>query len=312
MNILVTGGCGYTGTILTNSLLDKNHKVKVIDTQWFGNYLIKNENLQILKEDIRDINEQDLNNIDTVVHLANIANDPGVELNSKLSWEVNVLATQKLIDLSVKNKVKQFIFASSGSVYGIKKEDQVTEDLSLLPISTYNKTKMIAEKVIKSYENEIIIHTIRPATVCGFSPRMRLDVSVNMFVFQALKNKVLKVHGGKQIRPNIHIQDLINVYNHFIEKPNLPSGAYNAGFENLSILEIAEKVSEMIPSKIEISKNNDPRSYRQNSDKLISSGFEQKFTIEDAIREIKDQFINKKFKETDRCYTVKWMKKLGL
>ncbi len=312
MNILVTGGCGYTGTILTNSLLDKNHKVKVIDTQWFGNHLLKNENLQILKEDIRDINDQDLKNIDTVVHLANIANDPGVELNSKLSWEVNVLATQRLIEHAVKNKVKQFIFASSGSVYGIKNEDKVTEDLPLLPISTYNKTKMIAEKVIKSYENDIIVHTIRPATVCGFSPRMRLDVSVNMFVFQALKNKTLKVHGGKQIRPNIHIQDLINVYNHFIDNPDLPTGAYNAGFENLSILEIAQKVSKLIPSKIEISENNDPRSYRQNSDKLVSSGFKQRFSVEDAIREIEDQFLNKKFKETDKCYTVKWMKKLGL
>lgn len=311
MKILITGGCGYTGTILTNSLIKKDYKVKVVDTQWFGNYLLKNEKLEVLKKDVRNIEVSDLKNIDKVVHLANIANDPSVELNSKLSWEVNVLATQRLIEYAVKNKVKQFIFASSGSVYGIKIEDQVTEDLPLLPISTYNKTKMIAEKVLKSYENDIIVHTIRPATVCGFSPRMRLDVSVNMFVFQALKDKILKVHGGKQIRPNIHIQDLINVYNHFIENPNLPAGAYNAGFENLSILEIAQKVSKLIPSKIEISHNNDPRSYRQNSDKLVSSGFKQRFTVEDAIREIEDQFMNKKFKETDKCYTVKWMKKLG-
>tara|TARA_Y100000590_G_scaffold163199_1_gene187067 strand:+ start:646 stop:1584 length:939 start_codon:yes stop_codon:yes gene_type:complete len=312
MHILITGGCGYTGTVLTNDLIKLGYQVTVIDTQWFGNYLQPNKNLEILKLDIRNYDEINLKGVDIVIHLANIANDPSVELNSKLSWEVNVLATQKLIENSIRNKVKQFIFASSGSVYGVKQEKNVTEDLSLVPISTYNKTKMISERVLKSYDKEIKVHCIRPATVCGYSPRMRLDVSVNMLTFQALKNKEMTIFGGDQTRPNIHIQDLINVYKHFISNQNLPSGFYNAGFENLKIIDIANKISEIIPSKIKITKSNDPRSYRQNSDKLISTGFEKKFSVTDAIKEIKDKYINKEFEETEKCYTVKWMKTLKL
>ena len=315
MHILITGGCGYTGTLLTNNLVDLGYKVTVVDTQWFGNYLIAKKNLKIVKLDIRDHDKIPLKEVDTVVHLANIANDPSVELNSKLSWEVNVLATQKLIDNSIKNKVKHFIFASSGSVYGIKEEKEVTEELSLVPISTYNKTKMIAERVLRSYENNIKFHCIRPATVCGFSPRMRLDVSVNMFTLQALKFKTMSVFGGDQIRPNIHIQDLINIYKHFISNPDLPSGFYNAGFENLKIIEIAQKVAKIIPSEIVIKENKesyDPRSYRQNSNKLLSTGFKKKFSVSDAIIELKEKYEDKKFTESDRCYTVKWMKTLNL
>jgi len=313
MHILITGGCGYTGTILTNDLIAKGHKVTVIDTQWFGNYLRPHKGLKILKLDIRSYKKIPLKGVNTVVHLANIANDPSVELNPKLSWEVNVLATQKLVESSIKNKVKNFIFASSGSVYGIQKNKKVTEELPLVPLSVYNKTKMIAERVLLSYVNRIKIHCIRPATVCGYSPRMRLDVSVNMFVFQALKFKSMSIFGGEQIRPNIHIQDLINVYKHFIFKPNLPAGFYNAGFENLKILDIAKKVAKIIPAKIIITKrNNDPRSYRQNSDKLFATGFKKKFSVSDAIKEIKTQYENKKFTESDKCYTVKWMKKLDL
>ena len=312
MHILITGGCGYTGTILTNDLINLGHKVTVIDTQWFGNYLKPEKKLKVLKLDIRDYKKIPFEDVDTIVHLASIANDPSVELNPKLSWEVNVLATQKLIESAIKNEVKQFIFASSGSVYGVKKEKDVTEDLSLLPISTYNKTKMVSERILKSYENDIKFHCIRPATVCGFSPRMRLDVSVNMFAFQAIKFGSISVFGGEQIRPNIHIQDLSNVYKHFIFNSNLSSGFYNAGFENLKIIEIAQKVTEIIPSKIAIKENNDPRSYRQNSDKLLSTGFKKKFTVGNAIKELKDNYENKKFTETDKCYTVKWMKELNL
>ena len=312
MNILITGGCGYTGTVLTNDLIDLGHNIIVVDIQWFGNYLKPSKNLKVIKSDIRDYEKIPLENIDSVIHLASIANDPGVELNPKLSWEVNVLASQKLIENAVKNKVKQFIFASSGSVYGVKKEKDVTEDLPLLPISTYNQTKMTAERVIKSYEKDIKIHCIRPATVCGFSPRMRLDVSVNMLTFQALKYKSMTVFGGQQVRPNIHIQDLIDVYKHFILNPKIPSGFYNAGFENLKIIEIAQLVSKTIPAKIEIKNNNDPRSYRQNSDKLIATGFKKNFSVEHAIMEIKNNYEKKRFIESDKCYTVKWMKELNL
>ena len=312
MHILITGGCGFTGTLLTNDLINLGYKVTVIDTQWFGNYLLPKKKLKIIKLDIRNHKKISLNNVDVVVHLASIANDPSVELNPKLSWEVNVLATQKLIENSVKSGVKQFIYASSGSVYGVKKEKEVTEELPLVPISTYNKTKMISERVLKSYENDIKLHCIRPATVCGFSPRMRLDVSVNMFVFQALKYKSMTVFGGNQIRPNIHIQDLVNVYKYFISNPNLLGGFYNAGFENLKIIDIAKKVSKIIPSKIVIKKNIDPRSYRQNSNKLLSKGFIQKFSVIDAIKEIREKYKNKQFRESNRCYTVKWMKKINL
>ena len=310
-HILITGGCGYTGTILSQDLLNAGFKVTVVDTQWFGNYLKPQKNLKIIKLDLRDHLKVPFKKVDTVVHLANIANDPSVELNPALSWEVNVLATQKLIENCIKNKVPHFIYASSGSVYGVQKKDKVTEDLPLLPLSVYNKTKMVAERVLLSYKDKIKIHCIRPATVCGFSPRMRLDVSVNMFVLQALKYKSLKVFGGEQIRPNINIKDLIDVYIHFIKKPNLPAGFYNAGFENLKILDIAKKVAKIIPSKILIiKKGNDPRSYKQNSDKLFSTGFKKKFSVIDAIHEIKKQYENKKFTDSDRCYTVRWMRKI--
>jgi nucleoside-diphosphate-sugar epimerase len=313
MHILITGGCGYTGTLLTNDLINLGHKVTVVDIQWFGNYLVPRKNLKIEKIDIRNHEKIPLQGVDTVVHLANIANDPSVELNARLSWEVNVLATQKLIENSVKNKIKQFIFASSGSVYGVKEEKDVTEELPLVPISTYNKTKMISERVLKSYENEIKFHCIRPATVCGFSPRMRLDVTVNMFAFQALKFKSMSVFGGNQVRPNIHIQDLINIYNHFISNPDLPSGFYNAGFENLKIIEIAQMVSKIIPSKIIVTENNnDPRSYRQNSNKLLSTGFKKKFSVSEAIKDLKEKYESKQFTESEKCYTVKWMRELNL
>jgi len=313
MHILITGGCGYTGTLLTNDLINLGHKVTVVDIQWFGNYLVPRKNLKIEKIDIRNHEKIPLQGVDTVVHLANIANDPSVELNARLSWEVNVLATQKLIENSVKNKIKQFIFASSGSVYGVKEEKDVTEELPLVPISTYNKTKMISERVLKSYENEIKFHCIRPATVCGFSPRMRLDVTVNMFAFQALKFKSMSVFGGNQLRPNIHIQDLINIYKYFIFNPDLPSGFYNAGFENLKIIEIAQMVSKIIPSKIIVTENNnDPRSYRQNSNKLLSTGFKKKFSVSEAIKDLKEKYESKQFTESEKCYTVKWMRELNL
>ena len=313
MSILITGGCGYTGTILTNELLQKGFKVKVVDNQWFGNHLKKHPNLKIYKQDIRNVKNNIFKNVKTVVHLANIPNDPSVELNQNLSWEVNVLATKKIVETSIKNRVKQFIYASSGSVYGIKKEKKVTENLLPVPISTYNKTKMIAERVLQSYQNKIKIHSIRPATVCGYSPRMRLDVSVNMFIYQALVKKKLIVLGGKQIRPNINIKDLTNVYIHFIKNPQLENGNYNAGFENLKILDVAKLVKKHIPAKILIKKDvNDPRSYRQNSDKLLKTGFRPLFSVEDAIIEIKEKFQNKKILIDDKCHTVKWMKKRNI
>ena len=312
MKILVTGGCGYKGSVLIPELLQDGHKIVCIDTQWFGNSLPNHPNLENIKQDVRDVENIPLDNVEVVIHLANIANDPAVELNPSLSWEVNVLAGQQLADKAVRKNVKQFIFASSGSVYGIKDEPKVTEDLSLIPISVYNKTKMVAERVFLSYSKEMKIHCIRPATVCGISPRMRLDVSVNMLSFQALKNGKITVFGGEQTRPNIHIKDMVNVYRHFINNIDIESGCYNAGFENISILDIANIVKRNINSEIIISKSNDPRSYRQDSSKLLATGFKPKFGIEDAIKEIKEFYNKGDLVDKDSFYTVKWMKKLNL
>lgn len=312
MKILVTGGCGYKGSYLIPLLLEEGHQIISIDTQWFGNYLPNHKNLQNLKVDIRDIDKINMNGVDAIIHLANIANDPAVELNPTLSWEVNVLAGQQLIEKAQRSNVRHFIFASSGSVYGVKEEPNVTEDLELVPISVYNKTKMVAERVFISYQDKMQVHCIRPATVCGFSPRMRLDVSVNMFTYQALKNKKMTVFGGDQTRPNIHIKDIANVYKYFIENPGIQSGCYNAGFENITIKKIAEMVSDVIDSEIEITESNDPRSYRQDSSKLLKTGFTPKFTVLDAIRDIANAFNNKVLPEGENCYTVKWMKKISL
>ena len=154
-NIFITGGGGYVGTNLVKELLKDGYKIKVLDTFWFGNYLKEDKNLKIIKKDLRNINKSDLNNIDCIIHLASIANDPAAALDAKLTWDVNVLATYKLINLSINQGVKKFIFASSGSVYGIKKEKKVTEELTLEPISEYNKSKMIAERVLLSYKKKI-------------------------------------------------------------------------------------------------------------------------------------------------------------
>ena len=312
MRILVTGGCGYKGTVLIDNLLKNGHEVTAIDSQWFGNYLKKHKNLKNIKLDIRNTDQIPVKGHDSIIHLANVANDPAVELNPTLSWEINVLAGQQLIEKARREEVSQFIFASSGSVYGVKDEPKVTEDLELLPISVYNKTKMVAERVFLSYREYMQIHCIRPATVCGFSPRMRLDVSVNMFAFQALKNREITVFGGDQVRPNVHIKDMVEIYNHFINNPEINSGCYNAGFENISIRKIAEMIAEIIPSKISITKSNDPRSYRQDSTKLLNTGFQPKYGVKDAIKEISEIYKNGSLPFEDNCYTVKWMKKLNL
>lgn len=311
-NVLITGGCGYIGTLLTRQLLDDGHAVIVVDTQWFGNHLTPHPMLTVIQEDIRNTDVIPLDGVDAIIHLANIANDPGVELNPALSWEVNVLAAQQLADRAVRAGVRQIMYGSSGSVYGIKDEPQVTEDLPLVPISVYNKTKMVAERVLLSYADQLQVHNIRPATVCGYSPRMRLDVSVNMLTFQALKNGRITVFGGRQTRPNIHIRDMVRVYQHFLTNPSLPSGCYNAGFENISILDIAERVNAKIPAEIVVTESNDPRSYRQNSDKLRSTGFKPQFTVVDAIDEVIEKYRAGELIETDQCYTVKWMKHLGM
>lgn len=307
--ILILGGCGYTGTHLVEYLLNKNYSVTVIDTQWFGCFLKKNKDLTIVKSDIRNIKDIYFKKVFAVIHLANIANDPAAELKETLSWNINVFALKKLIEQSIKFKVKKFIYASSGSVYGVKKEKKVTEKLSLEPISIYNKTKMIAERILLSYKNKLKIFLIRPATVCGFSKKMRLDVSVNMFTYQAMTKKKMTIYGGTQIRPNIHIKDLTRVYFHFLKK-NLPVGTYNAGFENLKIIDIAKIIQKKIPSKISKTKSNDIRSYRLDSTKLKKTGFKPLYGVRDAIEDIVDEHKKIKIKNKKIFYSIKRIKEL--
>lgn len=306
MNILVTGGCGYKGHVLIPKLLDKGHNVTVIDTMWFGNFLVPNKNLKTIKADLRDSKAYSTENVDTVIHLASVANDPCADLDPILTWEVSTLATLELLIKCKRAKVKQFIYASSGSVYGVKTEPNVTEDLDLVPISAYNKTKMVAERLVLSYADTLNVQIVRPATVCGLSPRMRLDVAVNLLTAQAFKNNVMTVLGGSQVRPNIHIEDITDLYLFFVENPDL-TGVFNAGFENISILNIAEQISKISSAKIEIKESNDPRSYRLDSSKLLKTGFSPKYKVSDAINQIMDALKDGFLKDTDHCYNLKWM-----
>ena len=309
MKILVTGGCGYIGSVLIPKLLQKKHKVISIDTQWFGNFLPKHKNLKNIKININDIGKVSIKGVDTIVHLASIANDPMAELNKNLSWETSALGTLRLMDHAIKNKVKRIIYASSGSVYGIKTDLRVHEKLSLNPISLYNKVKMTTERVLMSFQDKIEIFIVRPATVCGYSPRMRFDLTVNALTISALKKGVIQVFGGKQIRPNVHIDDITDLYLYLLQIERKHCGIYNAGFENSSIIKIAQSVSSTINSKIKILRSsNDPRSYRLDSSKLIELGFKPKKKYTDAILELKQLFFQKKLIDHPIFHSVLWLK----
>lgn len=311
MHVLLAGGCGFVGSILTQRLLEEGFRVTVVDVMWFGNHLAPHENLKVLQEDIRNADRVPMNGVDAIIHLANVANDPCSELDAKLSWEVNVLATMRLVEQAIRHKVKQFVYASSGSVYGVKEEAEVTEDLSLVPVSDYNKTKMISERVLLSYRDSIQVKCIRPATVCGVSPRMRLDLSVNMLTMQALDKGRITVFGGDQTRPNIHIKDMVAAYLHLLALGEKTTGIFNAGFENISILDIAKRITGYVPAEIDISESNDPRSYRLNSDKLLATGFKPRFNIDDAIQEIIEAYRGGKLKNQDNHYNIKAMKRIS-
>ncbi len=308
MKVLVTGACGYKGTRLVPKLLERDCQVTAIDIMWFGNFLPEHPNLTTIEGDVRDVDDIDLGGVEAIIHLASIANDPCGDLDPKLTWEVSALATMKLVDKAVRHGVRQFIYASSGSVYGVKDEPQVTEDLELVPISEYNKTKMVAERTLLSYRDDLAVQIIRPATVCGYSPRMRLDVSVNMLTMQALTNGRITVFGGAQTRPNIHIDDITDIYLFMLDHPE-HQGIYNAGFENISILDIANMVARHVPAEIVVTESNDPRSYRINSDRLLATGYRPKKTVEDAITELIEKYRAGELKDEERFHNLKWMQK---
>ena len=308
MKILVTGACGYKGTVLVPKLLSAGHDVVAIDTMWFGNYLKPHPRLTVAQLDVREVDRIDLSGVEGIVHLSSIANDPCGDLDPKLTWEVSALATMQLADKAVRNGVGHFIFASSGSVYGVKEEDQVTEDLELKPISEYNKTKMVSERVLLSYKDDMVVQVIRPATVCGYSPRMRLDVSVNMLTMQALTKGRITVFGGAQTRPNIHIDDITDIYVFMLDHPEC-QGVFNAGFENISILDIARRVTDHVPAEVVVTESNDPRSYRVNSDKLLATGYRPKKTVENAIQDVIEKYRSGELKDEEQYYNLKWMQR---
>src|SRR5262245_44666120 len=285
MKVFVTGACGYKGSVLVSKLLRRRDRVVAFDIQWFGNFLEPHPDLEIVKGDVRNTDALDLSGVDAIIHLSSVANDPCGDLDPKLTWEISCLATMQLADRAERQGVRRFIYASSGSVYGIKDEDEVTEDLELLPISEYNKTKMCGERIVLSYKEYMVVQIVRPATVCGFSPRQRLDVSVNMLTMQALTNGRITVFGGDQTRPNIHIDDITDLYLFLLDHPE-HTGIFNAGFENISILDIARLVTKHVNAEIVVTPSHDPRSYRINWDKLLANGVRPRERVECAINAV--------------------------
>jgi nucleoside-diphosphate-sugar epimerase len=310
MKILVTGACGYKGSVLVPKLLRAGHEVVAFDAQWFGNHHVPHPDLKVVRGDVRNIDEIPLDGVDAIIHLASVANDPCGDLDPKLTWEISCLATMQLADRARRRGIRRLIYASSGSVYGVKDEDQVTEDLELVPISEYNKTKMCAERILLSYAGDMVVQMVRPATVCGYSPRMRLDVSVNMLTMQALKNGRITVFGGEQTRPNIHIDDITDLYIFLLEHPE-HIGVFNAGFENISIMDIARMVVKHVPAEIVVTPSNDPRSYRVNSDRLLATGFRPSKTVDDAIVEMVGMYRQGRLEDRDQWYNLKWMQRGG-
>lgn len=302
--ILITGAGGYIGTELCNSLIEKNYNIVGVDTFWFGNKL--NKKVKIIKSDIRALNRNTFKNVDTVIHLAYLSCDPLCEINARETWESGPLGLYHILEGCKKHKVKKFIFASSGSIYGIKKEKKVTEELGLEPMTDYNKSKMICEKVLDTYKDKMKIINLRPGTVCGASKRLRLDLLINIFAYQAYFNKTIQVNGGSQIRPVVNIKDMVLAYEFFLKK-NI-SGTFNISCENKSVLQIAKMVTKIIPAKIKIIKNLDPRSYRMDSTKAKKIGFKTKFSINDAINDL-NKIFKKGLKKSDIYWNIKWLLK---
>ncbi|MDP1722117.1 MAG: SDR family oxidoreductase [Candidatus Gottesmanbacteria bacterium] len=312
-NVLITGGAGYVGAVLVPLLLKKGYRVRVLDLFLYGDVLTTHKNLECVRGDIRDpaVIKKSLKGIDTVIHLACISNDPSFELDPTLGKSINFDATTALIDQSKKAGVRRFIYASSSSVYGVKAEKNVTEDLPLEPLTDYSKYKARCEQYLLSKQDgDFTPVIIRPATVCGYSPRMRLDLSVNILTMSALTQKSITVFGGAQKRPNIHITDMCRAYMTLLESPKkkIAGKIYNAGYQNYSVMELALMVKRVLgdPSiVIDVKPTNDNRSYHISSEKIKNElGFTSRHTVEEAIGDIKiayergllpDVLTNKKY-----------------
>jgi nucleoside-diphosphate-sugar epimerase len=326
--VLVTGGAGYVGHVLTPRLLAAGHEVTVFDSLFFGCRLPNSPKLRVIPGDIRDTAKiaEALKGQDAVLHLACISNDASFELDENLSTTINYGCFEPLVIAAQKAGVKRFVYCSSSSVYGVSNSPQVTEDHALVPLTLYNKFKGMCEPLLwKHMADDFTAVAIRPATVCGYSPRTRLDLSVNILTNHAVNKGTITVFGGDQMRPNLHIEDMVDAYQLMLEAPHekIHGEVFNIGFENHSIASIAKMVQKIVgeefPDKGEIgivtTPSDDNRSYHVNSDKVFRTlGYRPKRTIEDAVRDLARAFRNHLLDdsfENDWYYNVRTMKRIG-
>tara|TARA_B100002051_G_C16729757_1_gene637548 strand:- start:122 stop:1126 length:1005 start_codon:yes stop_codon:yes gene_type:complete len=301
-NVLVTGGAGYVGSALVPKLLAAGHGVTVLDLYLYGDDVLDhikgNVKLRELKGDLRDpaVVFDALTGCDAVIHLACISNDPSYDLDPELGKSINYDAFRPLVQASKTAGVKRFIYASSSSVYGIKDEPEVTEDLQLEPLTDYSKFKALCEKVLEEERAPgFVTCTIRPSTVCGYARRQRLDVVVNILTNHAVNNGRVRVFGGSQKRPNIHIDDMANLYIYLLDQEDvkIDGGVFNAGYENHTLMELAEIVRKVVGGDlpIDVEPTDDLRSYHVSSEKMRRDlGFTPTHSIEDAVRDLVEAF----------------------
>ncbi len=327
--VFVTGGAGYCGSRLVPQLLRSGYKVTVYDIMFFGHdFLPKdNPNLIIVTGDIRDTRKlaSAMAGHDAVVSLACISNDASFELDEKLSTSVNLDAFEPMVVTAKAARVRRFLYASSSSVYGVSDEPDVTEDHPLVPLTLYNKYKGMCEPLLNRHiDDDFIGVTFRPATVCGYAPRQRFDLSVNILTNHAVNKNRITVFGGSQLRPNLHIQDYVDAVEMFLEAPaeKIQGEIFNVGYQNLSLMKIAELVKKVVLAEfpdrgdIEIvtTPSDDIRSYHINSSKITRVlGFQPRHTIEDAVSELCGAFREGKLPnsfEDDVYFNVKRLQRL--
>ena len=325
--VLVTGGAGYVGAVLVPKLLEDGYRVRVLDLYLYGEHVLDavkgHPSLEQIRGDIRDraVVERAMRGSDAVIHLACISNDPSFELDPDLGRSINYDAFLPLVDAARDAGVRRFIYASSSSVYGIKNEPNVTEELPLQPLTDYSKYKAMCEDVLLARRApgfETVI--FRPATVCGYSPRLRLDLTVNILTNHAVHNRAIKVFGGQQMRPNIHIEDMTDLYVQALAWPaaKVDGAIYNAGYENCRVLEIADTVRAVVGADVRIvtTPTDDNRSYHISSEKIKRTlGFEPRHTIADAARDLVRAMGEGKVPDAmsaERYYNIKLMQRVKL
>ncbi len=323
-NIFILGGAGYVGAELVKFLLSQGYRVTVFDLFIYGTEVLPNHpNLITIKGDMRDLKHlnQSLIGCTDVIHLACISNDPSFELNSNLGKSINYDCFEPFVEMSIKNKIDSFIYASSSSVYGIKEEKNVTEDMILEPLTDYSFYKAECEKILLNYSSSKLTTTVlRPATVCGYSSRQRLDVIVNILTNHAYNNNKIKIFGGEQLRPNIHIKDMVRCYYSILNTSNNKKAGkiFNAGYQNQSLNKIAQIVKNCFNDNIEVEtvSTDDNRSYHISSEKIKNEiGFVTEFGIEDAVKDLINAFNNKLIVDplnNSDYYNIKKMQEINL